>query len=521
MSRAVNSIPVGWVVRRLRRLLPSRQTSESEGEEEHLQRLRAVYGPKSSETAGAQVQVCLTCGHINPVGGSGSCEACWISLARAPVVTEAQGEQMARLRRLRFRRTRLVRFAILLALASGFTVWGVLVFFELGSDPPKATTDISASQAPGSWAQGRRTPQNTGFTPDQAPIPQRVEWTYSSSEPLLSSPAVVGTRVYFTTEGGRAISLDRRTGQVMWEYTIGGASSSTPAVLEDLVIFGARDGRVIAVDRRTGVLRWETPVGGGVHASPIVVDGSVYVGAGDHNIYALDAATGKKRWSFETKDWVVASVAYADKAVVVVSTDSIVHVIDTETGRKRFVYDSGRPSYSSGPAIHERIAIFNSDRGTVWAIERGAITYPFERAIWRWKVQLAAWGIFSEIPQQKGTVWNVVVGGDLIGTPAVAHNTVYTVNEQGKVFALDAATGEERWITELEAIITASPSVAGTTVLVGTKDGTVFGLDAQTGKVLWDFHTGGEIADSPIVAGDGMYVVSREGTLSAISGTDQ
>ena len=442
-------------------------------------------------------------------------------LTRAPVVTETQGELMARRRRLGFLRNRLARYAILLALASGFTVWGVLVFFELGPNPPEATTGISASQAPGSWAQGRRTPQNTGFTPDQAPIPQRVEWTYSSSEPLLSSPAVVDDRVYFTTEGGRAIALDRRTGQVTWEYAIGGASDSTPAIAGELAIFGARTGRVIAVDRRTGILRWDTPVGGGVYASPIVVDGSVYVGAGDHNIYALDAATGKQRWSFETTDWIVASVAYADNAVVVVSTDSIVHVIDTKTGRKRFVYDSGLPRYRSGPAIHGDLAYFNSAGGSVWGIERGAITYPFERAIWRWEVQLAAWGMLSRIPQQKGTVWNRGVGGDLRGTPAVAHNTVYTVNEQGKVFALDASTGVERWTTDLEAKITASPSVAGATVLIGTKEGVVFGLDAHTGKVLWDFKTGGEIADSPVVVGEGIYVVSKEGTLFAISGTNR
>ena len=93
-------------------------------------------------------------------------------------------------------------------------------------------------------------------------------------------------------------------------------------------------------------------------------------------------------------------------------------------------------------------------------------------------------------------MWSRHVGGDVGHTPAIAHNLVYVTAAPGKVVALDAATGAERWRTDLRMVI-AAPTVAGTAVLISTQDGVVFGLDAHTGAVLWDFTTAGKITGSP------------------------
>ena len=84
--------------------------------------------------------------------------------------------------------------------------------------------------------------------------------------------------------------------------------------------------------------------------------------------------------------------------------------------------------------------------------------------------------------------------------------------------ALDAATGEKRWVTETGFEITSSPTVAGSTVMVGTKNGKVLGLDTATGKVIWEFQTQGRITASPVVAGGTLDVASRDGTLYALTG---
>ena len=461
--------------------------------------------------------MCRSCGHIDAAESRGRCRHCGL-FSELAILPRPQAEQLARQRQRRALRWRLLRLAVALALVGGATVWASGVFLDLGPSPPSATTRDSASLAPHTWAQVRRTPHSSGFTPDATPFPHQVAWTYRTSQPLLASPAVVDDRVYLTTGDGRTIALDQHTGHLVWEYRSGWLSSSTPAVTGEAVIFATRPGSVVALRRQSGAPRWETSIKSPIVASPIVVQGTVYIGAADKKLYALDAATGQQRWAFATQDWIVSAVAYAGDRVIVASQDSRLHVVGAETGRRRLLYETGIGRHiGAGPAIAGERAYFGTVGARVWAIDWQATTYPWEPALLFWQTNLYLWGMRSTPPVQKGSVWSKHVGGDVRHTPAIAHNLVYVAAAPSKVVALDAATGAERWRADLRMVITAAPTVAGTTVLIGTQDGMVFGLDAYTGAVLWDFTTAGKITGSPIVAGDTMYVASHDGTLYAVT----
>ena len=407
-------------------------------------------------------------------------------------------------------------------LALGFIAWRIALLFDIGTiifPPSEATTDISASTGPQTWAQARRTLENTGFTPDQAPQPREIRWTFDTTRPLLAAPVVVEDRVYLSTVDGRTVALEGRSGRVVWEYRTDLLSSSTPAVVGDLVIFVVLPGLIVALDKETGSLQWEVDIKAPIHASPLVVDGTLYLGAADSLLHAFDAMTGKELWTFDAEDWIVGAVAYSDGGLVVTTLGHGVYLVDAKTGRELLYYDTGQIRSGEGAVIRGDRAYFSSNRGLLWAIDRDARTRPFARKIWRIKIQLYFWQVLvKNYPQQKGKVWTHVLGGDLSITPALAHDTLYLANTEGRVFARDPDTGEERWTSDLGVEVTTSPTVAGQTVLLGTKEGRVFGLDAQTGAVQWSFETGSEVTASPIVVGDTMYVVSVDGTLYAING---
>jgi outer membrane protein assembly factor BamB len=464
-----------------------------------------------------EVRVCRFCGYIDAVDRTGTCTCCGLYHGLAILPRQA-AEQLARRLRLRVWRRRLFRLLLAGVVIGAVAGWALRAYFDRGIDPPRATTDISASIGPQTWAQVRRTPENTGFISDPAPHPQRIKWVYQTEKRLLASPSVVGNHVYLATEDGRTLALSRQTGQLVWAYANGGPSSSTPAVAGDSVVVASRPGRVVALSRDEGVLRWETPIPGSILASPIVVNGTVYVGAADRNLYALDAATGRRRWAFPTPSWVVSAVAHADNRVLVTSQGSLLYVVGSETGTERLVYNTGLGrQVLAGVAIEGDRAYFGSIGRRVWAIDWRSTTYPLERALLFWKTNLFLWGVLSKPPVQKGTLWSTRVGGDVLHTPALAHDTVYAAAAKGEVVALAAATGAKRWATDLGVKITAAPIVAGESVLIGTETGSVFGLDAHTGKVLWDFKTEDRITGSPIVVGDTMYVVSHDGKLYAVS----
>jgi outer membrane protein assembly factor BamB len=433
------------------------------------------------------------------------------------IVPHLEAQQIARQWRRRRLRRRLRRLIVALVVVGGATFWALGAYFDLGPKPPSATTSISATIGPDTWGQIGRTPDNSGFTPEAAPFPQHVAWTYRTSKPLLAAPAVVDSHVYLTTGDGRTIALDRHTGQPIWEFHTGWLSSSTPAVAGDAVIFAIRPGRVVSLDRETGALRWDTNLKMPILASPVVVNGTVYIGSSDKHLYALDAATGQPRWAFATQDWIVSAVAWAGDRVIVASQDSHLHVVGAETGRQRLVYETGIGRHiGAAPAVHGDRVYFCSVGGRVWAIDWQVTTYPLERALLFWQTHLYLWGMLSKSPVQKGSVWIRRVGGDVRHTPAIAHDMIYVTTSRGQVMALDTTTGMERWRADVGVNITASPTVAGAVVLVGTESGVVFGLDVHTGARLWEFKTEGKITGSPIVAGETMYVVSHDGILYAV-----
>ncbi len=464
-----------------------------------------------------QVRMCRNCGHINPSDGTVRCFNC-SSFSGLALVTRTEAERLIRLQRLQFLRSRFIRLGLPLSIVMGLVIWWMVAFLNLGPNPPSPTTIVSADLGPGTWAQARRTFQSTGFTPDQAPVPRTVKWIYDAPGTLSASPAVSGDRIYLTIDDGRTVALDRQTGQPVWEHSGGQPSSSTPAVAGDLVVLAFRPGLVVALDRATGEERWQTDLRFTITSPPVVAGGSVYLSAGDSKLHVLDTATGEERWVFATENWIVSPVAYADGTVVVAPQDSLLYIVDTNTGRKRLLFDTGRQRFGGGPTIQGDRIFISSDGGWVWAIDRRASSYPLEKAIFRIKINLYVWQVISKRPIQRGSLWSKRVGGEIRELLAVAHDTVYGVTRQGKVFARNSATGKPRWSTELGTVISTAPTVAGDTVLVGTKKGVVFGLAAATGENLWEFDVGHEVAGSPIVAGDTMYVASANGKLYAVTG---
>ena len=469
-----------------------------------------------------EVRLCVYCGHLNDLSGGSRCANCWLSLGAARLLPRVEAEQIAREKRFRYLRIKIIRRSLLTITIVSLLLWLVIAQNNLSSviwPPNPATTNLNASTSASSWSQFRNGTRNTGYVSDDAPNPTRVLWTYESSRPLVASPAVVDDRVYLATDDGRTVALNRFTGDLIWEHVTGFPSSSTPAVSESLVVSVTRPGLITALETETGNLVWDLDLKEPVLASPIIADGTLYVGSSDSHVYALDVVSGEPRWSFDAGDWVTSAIAYAEGDLIITSQEHIVRVVNDRSGRQRMMYDTGRGRPTpGGAAIQGDIAYLGSSGGRVWAINWRQVTYPFERALLFWKTTFYIWGISTEAPVQKGSVWTKNIGGDILYAPAVSSNMVYAANVQGKVVGLDSMTGEEIWWQDLKTDITSPPTVAGDTLLVGSEIGEAYGLDVNDGRIKWTFETGGKITGSPIVSAGILFIASQDGKLYAISG---
>lgn len=84
------------------------------------------------------------------------------------------------------------------------------------------------------------------------------------------------------------LAMKESTRNVLWSFEAKDPIVSSPAVTDSAIYFGSNDGYIYAVDRANGTKLWEYLTGDKITSSPAVADGSVYVGSFDGKLYAFD-----------------------------------------------------------------------------------------------------------------------------------------------------------------------------------------------------------------------------------------
>jgi outer membrane protein assembly factor BamB len=116
-------------------------------------------------------------------------------------------------------------------------------------------------------------------------------------------------------------------------------------------------------------------------------------------------------------------------------------------------------------------------------------------------------------------VWTFPTGAALGSSPLVHGGLVYLGSDDGNLYALDAVTGAQRWAYPTGGIVH-SPTAGGGLVYVGSADFNLYALDAVTGTLRWTFATGND-THSPTLAGDSVYVGSSDTHLYAVDAFSQ
>jgi outer membrane protein assembly factor BamB len=134
--------------------------------------------------------------------------------------------------------------------------------------------------------------------------------------------------------------------------------------------------------------------------------------------------------------------------------------------------------------------------------------------------------------------WSFRAGGPIRTRAVISSGALYFQADDGILYALGAADGKERWRTRVgdQPVVRLPPSdprsrfdrfgsdvtVAGRRLYLGTHDGRVLCLDAADGKPVWQYASGDSVLAAPAVEGGRVYFGSYDGNvyaLDAASGT--
>jgi outer membrane protein assembly factor BamB len=403
-----------------------------------------------------------------------------------------------------------------------------------GSTTGRTTTTDSASLD--NWPTFAHDQRNTGFNPDAVGPKDDVEvvWHFDGGTPTMDCSPVLENGVAYTGatgDGGDLSALDVATGTRNWQVDIRGWVSSAPALVDDTLYAGTVWSEFYAIDISDGTVRWTRSFDRGrfSDSSPVGVDGTVYVGMDQSPaLLALNADTGETRWRFTDFDAeteaIDASPAVADGIVVFATDTHSVVALDAETGTVRWERNVGTEPDSS-PAIHDGVVYYpgvNLEGDTlsrVWALD-------LRTGDTRWT--------YDVDEEQQGI------------SPAIADSTVYvpatrnlrpryddgnttetrTVTEgnRGRLYALDATTGENEWTTEITADTRSSPAIVDGVVYLGAGGG--ISAVRTDGSTAWRFDLTRvsprddlSIRSSPAVGDGRVYIGCSDGRLYALEGT--
>jgi outer membrane protein assembly factor BamB len=245
----------------------------------------------------------------------------------------------------------------------------------------------------------------------------------------------------------------------------------------------------------TGGALWdlELPDAKGIYpdrgSMAISSDGILYASTLGGRVTAIDAVRGTLKWSENLHGATYGGLVVTGGLLLAPAADSI-SVIDRLTGKELRRLAIGR-RLDTAPCSDGRTAYVAGDDGVVRAfnLSSGALT------------------------------WSTDVESGFDAAPLLRDGIIFVASAGGTVYALDAATGTERWRTRATVKpISASPALSVDGLLyVPADDGSIHIIDSESGKLVRSRKLSSQpIRTAPVAAGGIMLAGCDDGNIYAI-----
>jgi len=376
-------------------------------------------------------------------------------------------------------RTALLALAVAV-LCIGAGVWLAHQRHMSGSPlvPEKRQPQLSIHAEESDWPMFGGGPAHLGRASGSLADKLDLAWTFKTSGPVKSSPAIVDGRVFIGSSDANVCALDLRTGNRLWSYKAGDAVEAPVCVVAGVVYVGATDGWLYALDANDGALRWRYQTGGQIAGGANWVRSPqgdrvwIVVGSHDGNVHCVDSQTGLPVWTYKTDNYVNGLPAVADGRCVIGGCDARVHVISVADGNGITSIDSG--SYiAASPAIWEgQVYVGNYD------------------------------GMFLKADLSKGVViWrHQVPDAQILTSPAIGDRVVVFGARDRQVHCVRQQDGQPVWTFKALDNVDSSPLICDGKVVFGSDDGRLYMIRVADGSLVWSYLIGKPIVSSPAVA---------------------
>ena len=309
---------------------------------------------------------------------------------------------------------------------------------------------------------------HTGSSSEALVPPLKQRWVRDFGQ-SISYPLIADGKVFVTVKnpsGGTTLhALDSSSGATIWSFALGGSFPWSAACYENGRVFAVNgSGFMRAFNGATGAVIWNVQLPGQFMftAPPTVHQGIIYTsGAGSGGtLYAVNANTGALIWTRSVINGDMSSPAVTSDGVYVSYACPNVYKFNPLTGAQIWFHS---PGCSGGggktAALHNNRLYVRDFSDTIFDAQTGTIIGNFNAK--NTPAFSGDRGFFLNGPHSFGTfgvleardvntnavLWTFAGDGFLQSAVLVVNNYVYVGSSQGKLFAVDATTGQQVWVT--------------------------------------------------------------------------
>lgn len=358
----------------------------------------------------------------------------------------------------------------------------------------------------GGKALGREAAPPQGETVAHASRPFRMGFMslndgLDHEKPLASiDPAgfVVNSGVMIGAFDNRWVGgLSMTTEKVLWWYDGEVSMTAPPGSFGSNVVLGFRSGKIAKLEALSGKALWTADVASFTERAFLLNGTTLYVLTAAQSLYALDFQTGRTLWVFDagfpdglTVRGGARPIFHEGKIIFGVATGEILGVA-ADTGKLLWRYN---PAYNEarfhdvvGEMVvrNNKLLISRYDglvaaidlAGTVRAIWQeqlpGLTTSTFRNA--SFFVGALNGDVYAIDPDNNGRkVWRAVTGTP-VTTITAGETTLFVAGSEGRVTALDAATGQILWYDKLGSSLASPPVLFENAIYYTTGVKSVYG----------------------------------------------
>ncbi|MGL5784342.1 MAG: PQQ-binding-like beta-propeller repeat protein [Alphaproteobacteria bacterium] len=330
---------------------------------------------------------------------------------------------------------------------------------------------------------------------------------------MLSAPILTGGVLYGVDAQTRLRAFSTKTREMLWEVDLSPENKAGEYALGGGVAYGkgalfatTAYGDLISLDAKTGKEHWKKPLGSPCRAAPIFQDGQVYVMTVDNQLHVFQDKTGELLWSHAG---IAENLGLLGTSLPAVLGDTVVvayssgEVFGLKAGSGTVMWSESVSASKKGDlasSLTHVQALPVIDGNTVYILNQD--------------------GRMAALHVQNGRrLWERDIAG--IQTPVVAGDSLFLLSQQNELICLDKAYGHVHWVKKLPEPqgfegknAWAGPlAVEGNLYVVGIQ-GVMLAISPQTGEIQKSYPLPHGASLPPIVTSQGFYVLTEDGTLT-------